>query len=211
MMTSVASVVTAVPGRTVLLGVGVACGVALGVGSVGRRPAAGVCAVGGSVLEVADDEEAATATVGVADADAGPAEVSGLSESATAGPQADTTSAVKSAPAAVGQWRSGRRIMRRDRHFRSARSQCRNARRGRHPCGPNGTILPKQTIQTWPDSRRRRPRSPYFSRLTPRAMTRTDSMRAETDSSAINILARGDSGMVSVGLNAEEFVTETYR
>lgn len=47
------------------------------------------------------------------------------------------------------------------------------------------------------------------SRLTPLAMTRTDSMIAETDSTAISILARWDSGIVSVGLKAEELVIET--
>jgi hypothetical protein len=50
-----------------------------------------------------------------------------------------------------------------------------------------------------------------WMRLTPRAMTRTDSTIAETDSAAISIFARADSGIVSVGLNAEELVTETYR
>ena len=40
-------------------------------------------------------------------------------------------------------------------------------------------------------------------------MTSTESTSAEIDSAAINSLARGDSGMVSVGLNAEELVTET--
>ena len=49
----------------------------------------------------------------------------------------------------------------------------------------------------------------YLSRLTPREMTRTDSISAETDSRAISILARGESGMVSVGLKADEFVTDT--
>ena len=39
-------------------------------------------------------------------------------------------------------------------------------------------------------------------------MTITESIRAETDSTAISILARCESGMVSVGLNAEELVTE---
>ena len=49
----------------------------------------------------------------------------------------------------------------------------------------------------------------HASRLTPLAMTRTDNMIADTDSVAISIFARCDSGMVSVGLNAEELVTET--
>jgi hypothetical protein len=42
-------------------------------------------------------------------------------------------------------------------------------------------------------------------------MTSTDSIRAETDSIPIRILARGESGMLSVGLKADEFVTEMYR
>ncbi len=46
-------------------------------------------------------------------------------------------------------------------------------------------------------------------RLTPRAMTMTDSTMAETDSIDINILARWERGMVSVGLKADEFVIET--
>ena len=40
-------------------------------------------------------------------------------------------------------------------------------------------------------------------------MTMTDSISADTDSVAISILARCDRGIVSVGLNAEEFVTDT--
>jgi hypothetical protein len=40
-------------------------------------------------------------------------------------------------------------------------------------------------------------------------MTSTDSVRAETDCTAISIFARADRGMVSVGLNAEELVIET--
>jgi hypothetical protein len=51
----------------------------------------------------------------------------------------------------------------------------------------------------------------HCSRLTPREMTRTESSSAETDSVPIRSLARGESGMVSVGLNAEELVTEMYR
>jgi pimeloyl-ACP methyl ester carboxylesterase len=51
----------------------------------------------------------------------------------------------------------------------------------------------------------------YCSRLTPRAITSTDRTIAETDSVPIRSLARGERGMVSVGLNAEELVTETYR
>ena len=47
------------------------------------------------------------------------------------------------------------------------------------------------------------------SRLTPRAMTITDSSSADTDSAAISSLARCDSGIVSVGLNAEELVVDT--
>ena len=55
----------------------------------------------------------------------------------------------------------------------------------------------------------RRRRRDYLSRLTPRAMTSTESISADTDSVAISSLARGESGIVSVGLNAEELVTET--
>ncbi|MFC7646906.1 hypothetical protein ACFQX6_44975 [Streptosporangium lutulentum] len=40
-------------------------------------------------------------------------------------------------------------------------------------------------------------------------MTTTESTSADTDSAAMSIFARADSGMVSVGLNAEEFVTDT--
>jgi hypothetical protein len=46
-------------------------------------------------------------------------------------------------------------------------------------------------------------------RLTPRAMTMTESTMAETDSMAMSILARCERGMVSVGLKADEFVMET--
>ena len=49
----------------------------------------------------------------------------------------------------------------------------------------------------------------HLSRLIPREITRIESRSAETDSTAISILARGESGIVSVGLNAEELVTET--
>ncbi len=55
----------------------------------------------------------------------------------------------------------------------------------------------------------RRRRRDYFSRLTPREMASTESSSAVIDSAAINSLARGESGIVSVGLNAEELVTET--
>lgn len=71
------------------------------------------------------------------------------------------------------------------------------------PCGSPGTS---------------RPREPHgsrggcqFRRLTPREMTSTDRTIAETDSAPINSLARCDSGMVSVGLKADEFVTDTYK
>jgi hypothetical protein len=50
-----------------------------------------------------------------------------------------------------------------------------------------------------------------LSRPTPKEMTSTDSVSAETDSTAMSSFARTDKGMVSVGLNAEELVTETYR
>ena len=43
----------------------------------------------------------------------------------------------------------------------------------------------------------------------PREMTRIDSTRADTDWDAMSILARGESGMASAGLNAEELVIET--
>lgn len=50
-----------------------------------------------------------------------------------------------------------------------------------------------------------------WSRLTPREMTSTDSSNAEIDSTPISSFARGDSGMVSVGLKADELVIDTYR
>lgn len=46
---------------------------------------------------------------------------------------------------------------------------------------------------------------------TAKETTRTESIRAETDSTAINSLARTVNGMVSVGLKAEELVTDTNR
>jgi hypothetical protein len=49
----------------------------------------------------------------------------------------------------------------------------------------------------------------HLSRLTPREIASTESSKADTDSVAISSFARGDNGMVSVGLNAEELVTET--
>jgi hypothetical protein len=52
-------------------------------------------------------------------------------------------------------------------------------------------------------------RARHFSRLIPREITRTERTREDTDWVAMSILARGDSGMVSVGLNAEELVIET--
>ena len=51
----------------------------------------------------------------------------------------------------------------------------------------------------------------HLRRLTPREIASTESSRADTDSAAIRSFARGDNGMVSVGLNAEELVIETYR
>ncbi len=49
------------------------------------------------------------------------------------------------------------------------------------------------------------------SRPTPKETTSTDNSSADTDSTAISSLARTDNGMVSVGLNAEELVIETYK
>lgn len=46
---------------------------------------------------------------------------------------------------------------------------------------------------------------------TPRAITTTEVINAIVDSKPIMIFARLDNGMVSVGLNAEEFVSDTYR
>ena len=99
--------------------------------------------------------------------------------------------------------------MMRGRHFRSARVQRGNARSDQASVGSEQDN-PAQTDD--PDlaglAKSVRGRHGYLSRLTPRAMTSTDSMSAETDSSAISSLARGDRGMVSVGLKADEFVTE---
>ena len=80
---------------------------------------------------------------------------------------------------------------------------------GGNPAGIMHTAWPPT-----PTTRRSSPpcqvvRDPYWSRLTPREITRMDSSSAETDSTAMSILARGERGIVSVGLNAEEFVTET--
>ena len=52
----------------------------------------------------------------------------------------------------------------------------------------------------------------HWPRLpTPFAITSTEMTRAEVDSMPIRIFARVESGMVSVGLNAEELVNDTYR
>ena len=67
---------------------------------------------------------------------------------------------------------------------------------------------PQQTGQCLAASNAQRGRARHFSRLIPREMTRTERTSADTDWVAISILARGDSGMVSVGLNAEELVIE---
>ena len=80
---------------------------------------------------------------------------------------------------------------------------------GVNPAGIMHTAWPPTpTTRLVADARSSGP-LPYWSRLTPREMTRMDSSSAETDSTAMSILARGESGIVSVGLNAEEFVTET--
>ncbi len=47
--------------------------------------------------------------------------------------------------------------------------------------------------------------------LTALAMTRSDVSSAATLCTAMSILARADKGIVSVGLNAVELVTDTYR
>jgi len=62
--------------------------------------------------------------------------------------------------------------------------------------------------QTVPMPRRLRR---HFNRLTPRAITRIDTSSASIDSTDMSTFARGDSGIVSVGLNAVLFVVETYR
>src|SRR6478609_7240460 len=115
-MSRVARVVTAEPGRMVVGGAGV---VAVGVAPLEVGVAAGVVTGTGGVLDV---DEAAATTDGDVPAVPWPR------ESAAAGPHAARTSTVNSAPAAAGQWRSGGRIMRRGRHFRSARVQRGNAR-----------------------------------------------------------------------------------
>ena len=51
----------------------------------------------------------------------------------------------------------------------------------------------------------------YLSPLTALAITRSETMSADVDWTLMSSLARVDSGMVSVGLKAEEFVSETYR
>lgn len=51
----------------------------------------------------------------------------------------------------------------------------------------------------------------YLSTLTARAMTSNDVSSAATLCTAISTFAREDSGIVSVGLNAVELVTDTYR
>ncbi len=49
------------------------------------------------------------------------------------------------------------------------------------------------------------------SRLTPRAMTSTDVISAAVACTPISSFVRGRNGIVSVGLNADEFVSDTYR
>jgi hypothetical protein len=51
----------------------------------------------------------------------------------------------------------------------------------------------------------------YLKMFTARAATRSTVTAEMPDSESINILARRVSGIASVGLNAIEFVKETYR
>lgn len=99
----------------------------------------------------------------------------------------------------------------------SASSRTRAGARDNHrPSEPPGVLTePSASLDhpAHPDQAKRTGRGPgsQFSRPTPREMTRTDKTIAETDSAPINSLARCDNGMVSVGLNADEFVTDTYK
>jgi len=80
---------------------------------------------------------------------------------------------------------------------------------GGNPAGIMHTAVAPPPTSRCPPAPATPARRPYWSRLTPREITRMDSSNAETDSTAMSVLARGESGIVSVGLNAEEFVTET--
>ena len=86
---------------------------------------------------------------------------------------------------------------------------------GRSPAGtPSATPASCGEAAAPTTSRRGEPSSAvagYCRMPTPRAITRTEVIRAATDSTDMNSFARVDSGIVSVGLNAVEFVMDTYR
>jgi hypothetical protein len=113
---SIAKVVTAVPGRTV--------GVGLGVAAAGRVAVAVALGLGTNVVdgrEVAECDVGSDAFAAVAgDVAVDVAGDAWSTGSALAGTQPTTVRATSKDPAAAGQWRSGQRIMRRDRHFHSA-------------------------------------------------------------------------------------------
>jgi hypothetical protein len=111
----VARVVTAVPGRIVVLGLGV-------VGAAAGDVVAVALALGVAVVErraVAELDVASAATAVVA----GVVDDEWSAGSAFAGTQAAMVRTTSNDPAAAGQWRSGWRIMRRDRNFHSATPQ----------------------------------------------------------------------------------------
>jgi hypothetical protein len=114
-------VVTAVPGRTVAGGVGEAPGFELRrVGGVAAaRPVDVVVVDVGMVVVVLGDSVAVLGPPAVTTSDVRVDVVVGAVVSALAGRQPGRTRTARSDPASTGQGRSGRRIMRRDKHFHS--------------------------------------------------------------------------------------------
>ena len=120
-MVNVANVVTAVPGRTIVVGLGTA----FGAGPDGVAVALDFGTDGVEVPDVVERD----AEVGEAWAVVGFVDDSSSREAAFAGTQAATVTSTSKDPATAGQWRSGERIMRRDRYFHSATPQTLGLRR----------------------------------------------------------------------------------
>jgi hypothetical protein len=143
--------VTAVPGRTVAVArVGPGCFVVCRVAGTVPDAAAvvGRAAVAGGVAE-AGEVAVVRCVAGTAVRVVDPVDSVDGRESALAGMHAATVPTTSKALARAGQWRSGRRIMRWDKHFHSVATTL----WGRRPAlRPNARTLPERTSTGSPEA-----------------------------------------------------------
>ncbi|GAB3068613.1 hypothetical protein GCM10027080_06810 [Pedococcus soli] len=143
-----ANVVTAVPGRTVAVaasGAGVVEAAGREVSVVAERAGFVVGVV--VVVGAGADAGCASSPGGVELVElVGPVRVEKAGESAFAGTQPETATTSRTQPAAAGQRSSGRRIIRRDRHFRWGTL---HATSSPTPVPANPTTLTEETRIGW--------------------------------------------------------------